>query len=83
MKLTMGTLAVLSTLIASILIGGATFGDLRGAVRENTNSIEVYRNVAIESIREIRAEQREMLKVLIELQNDMKWIKHNLTERGD
>jgi hypothetical protein len=89
MRLTVGTLLAIVTLIGSILLGGAQFGDLRSSTKANQNSIfesrvlnkEVAKDIRYEmkeSNLELRRENMENLKLVAEMRADIGWIKRTM-----
>jgi len=76
MKLSIGTLLALVTLIGSILIGGANFGEVRATVteqKERMAGLEDRFNGIEKYIQENNA-------MLARLSNDMEWIKRTTTK---
>ena len=74
LKTNLGIIVALVTLISTVLIGGATFGDVRGTSAANTRAIEVQnqRFMALEAnVREINDRSIQMI-------SDLRWIKDQM-----
>ena len=73
MKLSIGTLLALVTLIGSILIGGANFGEVRATVEEQ----KVRMSRLEEQFTGIDQYIRDNNAMLARLANDMEWMKRS------
>ena len=73
-KTNIAVIAALVTLIGSILIGGITFGDVRGATAANARAITEQR----ERFNGLEINMREISNRTIEIANDLKWLKERL-----
>ncbi len=71
MKLSIGTLLALVTLIGSILIGGANFGEVRATVEEQNKRMIMME----ERFSGIEQYIRDNNAMLAKLGNDMEWMK--------
>ena len=71
MKLSIGTLLALVTLIGSILIGGANFGEVRATVEEQDKRM----NQIEDRFTNIETYIRDNNAMLARLANDMEWLK--------
>lgn len=71
MKLSIGTLLALITLIGSILIGGANFGEVRATVEEQKSRMSNLEN----RFTTIEDYMRQNNAMLSKLANDMEWMK--------
>lgn len=94
MKITVGSVLAIVTLIGTILIGGANFGELRSATKTNAQSILEYRmdleskalqlrQEAARNAAEIRKESMENMRVVAKMSADIEWIKDNIRRRDD
>ena len=94
MKLSVGSLLATITLIGSILIGGANFGELRSQTASNKsynidsrvmfeNRSVAIRNEMSTLSASLRSENMEMLKLVAQMNSDVRWIKHILSEKRD
>ena len=92
MKLSVGTLLAIVTLIGSILIGGANFGELRSQTRTNKsyniesrimleNRTNAVRSEMVNMSADLRKENLEVLRLVSEMNADIRWIKQILTNR--
>lgn len=89
MKITVGVLLSIATLVGTILVGGANFGELRSATKTNAQSIQEYRfeleSKAVEIRREnteraieLRKESMENMRIVAKMSADIEWIKDNI-----
>ena len=79
MKLSIGTLLALVTLIGSILIGGANFGEVRGTVTSHTQRL-----CAVEDrIKTVEDHIIEMNKRSVEIATNLEWIKITLANEKE
>jgi hypothetical protein len=94
MKLSVGTVLAIVTLIGTILIGGANFGELRSATKTNSHTILEYRMDLERSALELRTEARvnanairkesmENMRIVAKMSADIEWIKENIRRRED
>jgi len=78
MKLTVGTILAIVTLIGSILIGGANFGELRALTNGNSEKILEQRLRMQQTAIEIRRESMENMRVVAKMSTDIDWIKESI-----
>ena len=76
MKFSMGALLALVTIIGSILIGGANFGEVRGRMTEHASRIDSIEK-RIEGLEE---NTFDMNKRTVQILTDLEWIKITLLE---
>lgn len=77
MKLSIGTLLAIVTLIGSILIGGANFGEVRGSVNEHGKRIDSVEN----RVKTVEDHIIEMNNRTIKIATDLDWIKITLSSK--
>jgi len=89
MKVTVGLVLSIVTLVGTLLIGGANFGELRSATKNNAMAIQEYRydlekqftQIRMENdVRavELRKESMENMRVVAKMSADIEWIKDNI-----
>lgn len=71
LKTNLGIIVALFTLIGTILIGGATFGDVRGTTAANMRAIEVQNQRFLTLEEDIKTINEQLLVMA----NDLKWIR--------
>ena len=79
MRISIGVIVAICTIVGSILIGGANFGEVRGSVNEHSRRIDSLdtRMLSIEeSIMEIHART-------IKMDTNLEWIKNILTKKDE
>jgi len=92
MKITVGLVLSIVTIIGTILIGGANFGELRSATKTNAEKIQEYRydleskfvQVRMENERrslELRKESMENMRIVTKMSTDIGWIKDNIRNK--
>lgn len=86
MKITVGMAVSIITIVGTLLIAGANFGDLRSATKSNSEKIMEYRyeleqrTVAIREDNdrraiELRKESMENMRIVAKMSADIEWIK--------
>ena len=81
MKLTVGTMLGILTIVGSILIGGSNFGELRSATRTNAKAILEHR-IHLEALAvALRKENMENMRTVAKMSSDIEWIKRDLQGR--
>lgn len=82
MKLTVGSVLAIVTLVATILIGGSNFGELRSATKTNAQTILEYRlNMETQAVN-LRSESMENMRIVAKMSADIEWIKDNIRRRN-
>jgi len=81
MKLTVGAVLGIDTIVGSILIGGSNFGELRSATKTNAQAILEHRlNLETQTIA-LRKESMENMRIVAKMSADIEWIKDNIQRR--
>lgn len=78
MRISIGVIVAICTVVGSILIGGANFGEVRGSVDEQSRRIDSLdtRMITIEEhIREISIRT-------VKMDTNLEWIKEALDNKG-
>lgn len=94
MKLTVGLVLSILTIVATLLIGGANFGELRSATKTNAQAIQEYRldlEAKFAGVRhdndnraiELRKESMENMRIVAKMSADIEWIKDNIRRRNN
>ena len=78
MKMSVGSILALVTLIGTILVGGSNFGELRAMTNNNTLKIQEQRMRMEETAIELRRESLENMRVVAKMSADIEWIKETL-----
>ncbi len=65
------------TIISTLLIGGATFGDLRNSTKTNTVKIKEFEHWE----EQFRKESMENMKIVSKMSSDIEWIKTTLQQQ--
>ena len=79
MKISMGVIVAIVTMVGSILIGGANFGEVRGNVSEHTNRL----NALDDRMKTVEGVVQEMNSRSIKMATDLEWIRGALVERKE
>lgn len=91
MKITVGLVLSILTIVGTLLIGGANFGELRSATRINAQAIlearmeldkqnAQIRNENDSRAIELRKESMENMRIVAKMSADIEWIKEKLRE---